>query len=288
MIAGGEKRKTDLASVEAIQIYGNKQRLPNLPSLISGSPSMFLHNKTIMLCGGDNNLKTCLKLQEGTWTEYNSLKKERKYGAVVSTTTTTFIFGSKTGWILSEDTYEYLEKNASDWKLGKTKIPHGFSSGCSIAISQDEIWLIGGHDVGSQKILSFNVNNQNFIELPIKLLYRRDGHQCDFIPGTRSIIVTGGSYENGGYYASTEIINVENRSVTVGPSMNFKRGWHGIGVLIIDAEERVVVFGGQDRHFNFHKSVEVYNAQTKKWELKNIQLNEEKYCFGFMTIKGQP
>ena len=245
---------------------------------------MFLHNETLMFCGGEinyNKVKTCLKLQEGTWTEYNSLKEERYNAAVVSTNTATFIFGGSE----SQDTYEYLGNNASEWKLGRTKIPGGFRCGCSIAISQDEIWLIGGTGT-NQRILSFNVNDQNFSELPTKLKQGRNGHQCAFIPGTRRLMITGG-YTTDDFSDSTEIIDVENRNVTEGPPMNSKRRSHGIGVLNIEGQESVTVFGGYKSR-NYLKSVEVYNAQTQKWELTNIELSEEKYDFGFMTIKNQP
>ena len=239
LIAGGaaDLNYLPLASVEFISKNNSNNRLPNLPKSISASPSMFLHNETIMLCGGQKNFQTCLKLQEGTWTEYNSLKERRSLAAVVSTTTATFIFGGDE----SRDTYEYLEKNASKWKLGETKIPGVFRRGCSMAISQDEIWLIGGYKT-EQRILPFNVNNQNFTELPTELKQARYGHRCGFIPGTRNIMITGG-YTNE-YSDSTEIIDVERRNVTKGPSMNSKRGEHGIGVLTIEGHERVVVFGG--------------------------------------------
>ena len=287
LVAGGSNRN-GLASVEAIQINGNKLQLPNLPKYIIDSPSMFLHNETIMLCGGSNNRKTCLKLQEGTWTKYNSLKEKRRDAAVVSTTTATFIFGG----LYSKDTYEYLEKNASNWIRGTAKIPgNGFYSGCSLAISQDEIWLIGGGGANKQKILSFNMNNQTFTELHLKLKQGRYGHQCAFIPGTRHLMIIGGftTSVNSDISDSTEIIDVENRNVTKGPSMNSKRANHGIGVLIIEGHERVVVFGGYSPGDGYLKSVEMYNAQTQKWELnRNIELSEAKSWFGFMTIKSQP
>ena len=245
---------------------------------------MFLHNETIILCDGFNNFRTCLKLQEGTWTEYNSLKEIRAYAAVVSTTKATFIFG---GW-RNADSFEYLEKNASEWKLGKTKIPHGFTEGCTIAISHDEIWLIGGMHT-YRRILSFNVNDQNYTELSIELKQGRKGHQCAFIPGTRNILVTGGFSSSSGVITdSTEIINVDIRNVTEGPSMNSKRRGHGIGVLSIDRQEIVVVFGGKESDYSLLKSVEVYNAQARKWETTNIELSEAKSDFGFMTIKSQP
>ena len=281
MIAGGENLNSVLASAEFIsETNNNNNGLTNLPKSIFFNPSMFLHNETIMICGGSNNLKTCLKLEEGKWTEYNSLKEERRDAAVVSTTTSTFIFGGSR----SRDTYEYLEKNASEWILGKTKIPGGFSQGCSIAKSPDEIWLIGGS--GAYESLSFNVTNQTFTELRIQLKQVGYGHQCAFIPGTRNIFATGGIFS--GSEDSTEIIDVESRNVTKGPSMKSKRAYHGIGVLNIEGHERVVVFGGQSSLSSYLKSVEVYNAQTQKWELTNIELSEAKKNFGFMTIKSQP
>ena len=70
--------------------------------------------------------------------------------------------------------------------------------------------------------------------------------------------------------------------------MNFKRWGFGIGVLNIDGQERVVVFGGYNEEGIFLKSVEVYNAQTQKWKLTNIELSELGSSFGFMTIKSQP
>ena len=281
-IAGGRNLDGSTAKVEFIAVNSSSQLAPDLPKTIASYPSMFLHNETIVLCGGYHNEKSCLKLQEGTWTKYNSLKKERSFAAVVSTTKATFIFG---GWG-NADSFEYLEKNTSEWKLGETKVPGlGFQHGCAIAISQDEIWLIGGYDT-EQRILSFNVNNQSFTELPTTLKQGREELHCAFIPGTRNIMVTGGKYY-GNRYDSTEIINVEIGKVIEGPPMNSKRASHGIGVLNVDSQERLVVIGGEKGYVRL-ESVEVYNSQTQKWELTNIELSEAKTQFGFLTIKSQP
>ena len=131
------------------------------------------------------------------------------------------------------------------------------------------------------------MTTKRFANLPIELKQGRTEHQCAFIPGTRNIMVTGG-YIFPNYFKSTEIIDVEKRSVTKGPSMNSRRFCHGIGVLNIEGHERVVVFGGEEEYGSYLKSVEFYNAQTQEWELKNIELSEPKSEFGFMTIKSQP
>ena len=282
MVAGGQDLHSKLASVEFISATNESNLLPRLPIQIYDAPYMFLHCETIMVCGGERNLRTCLKLQDGTWTKYNSLKKDRSSASVVLTTKATYIFGG--GY--SQDTYEYLEKNASTWNLGERKIPGRFWQGCSIAISQDEIWLIGGQ--GSYtRILSFNVHNHDFTVLPIQLKQGRSEHQCAFIPNTRNIIVTGG-YTYPNFFQSTEIIDVKNRNVTEGPPMNSKRTSHGIGILNINKHERVIVFGGYNKYEDYLKSVEVFNAQTHRWDHTNIELSEAKSKFGFMTIKSQP
>ena len=97
-------------------------------------------------------------------------------------------------------------------------------------------------------------------------------------------MITGGYTDD--YSDSTEIIDVEKRSVTEGPSMNSKRTRHGIGVLAIKGHEIVVVLGGYTGN-EYLKSVEMYNAQTQKLDLTNIELSEEKAWFGFMAIKSQ-
>ena len=131
------------------------------------------------------------------------------------------------------------------------------------------------------------MSNQDFTVLPTKLKQRRSGHQCAFIPGTRHLMITGGIIKDF-YSDTTEIIDVKTRNVTEGRPMNFKRWGFGIGVLNIDGQERVVVFGGYNEEGIFLKSVEVYNAQTQKWKLTNIELSELGSSFGFMTIKSQP
>ena len=214
------------------------------------------------------------------------MKEERSNAAVVSTTIATFIFGGSE----SKDTFEYLEKNASDWKLGTAYIPDSFRTGCSVANSHDEIWLIGGSGNKGRnggRILSFDLTNQIFKKLHIKLDQGRYGHQCAFVPGTRHLMITGG-YSNDNYRETTEIIDVDNRNVTEGPSMNSKRCYHGIGVLNIEGHEKIIVLGGTERYLSTLKSVEMYNAQTQKWEFTNIELSEAKEEFGFMTIKSQP
>ena len=145
---------------------------------ISGSPSIFQHNDSIMLCGGWNNLEDCLLLERGKWIHYNTLNQGRTFASVATTNRAIFIFGGSR----SPHTYEFLPKNSKVWELGKTRIPGGLLRGSAITLSQDEIWLIGGINTG-RRILCFNTRTHSFKELSTKLIQGRYGHQCAFIPG---------------------------------------------------------------------------------------------------------
>ena len=208
---------------------------------------------------------------------------ERDYHSAITTQTATFQFGGE----YSSETFEYLPKGSTKWLIGKTEIPGGFDDGCAIAVNSDqEIWLIGGSGTRRtrKRILSFNVNDHTFRELPFRLNIRRRGHKCAFIPNTEKIMITGGIGD--GYLNSTEILDTEDGSVTMASPLNSKRKDHGMGVLIIKGEDRLAVFGGFDGE-NELDSVETYNNQTEKWERSPITLTDSKDNFGFLTVKSR-
>ena len=139
-------------------------KLPTLPHRIIGS-SMVAHYGTILLCGGRYNEKKCLQMDHGTWKEHSTLNKKRVWHSTVTTQEATFIFGGYN----SKTTYEYLPKDSTKWLMGVTEIPGGLKDGYAISVkSEQEIWLIGGYGT-EKRILSFNVNDHTFQELPFKL-----------------------------------------------------------------------------------------------------------------------
>ena len=270
IVAGGSTS----TGVEAITEDLVMNQLPVLSQTTMNS-SMVFHDGAILLCGGEYNLQECLQLDHGTWKEHSTLNQYRDYHSVVTTQIATFLLGGS----FSRETYEYLPKGSSAWLMGKTEIPGGFRDGCAVAVKSDqEIWLIGG--VGTWKrILSFNINDHTFKELPFQLNKGRVVHRCAFIPNTKKVMVTGEYYDN-----STEILDTESGTVTLASPLNSERHSHGMGVLTIKGEDRLAVFGGYDGR-NFLDSVELYNAKTEKWETSEIKLNVGKSEFGFLTVK---
>ena len=278
IIAGGYDGSPDgSSSVDILAGDLDMKQLPNLPHEI-GASSMVAHFGTILFCGGSVNEQKSLKLDNGTWKEHSTLNVERAWHSAVTTQTATFIFGG----CYSDQTYEYLLKDSTRWLMGKTEIPGGFMYGCAIAVKSDqEIWLIGGWQ-NERRILTFNINDHTFQVLPFQLNVGRIHHRCAFIQSTNKIMLTGG-YDNG-YLDSTEILDTEGGKVTMVSSMNSKRAGHGIGVVTINGEDRLAVFGGFDERTKLD-SVELYNSETEKWETSDLKLSEARPSFSCLTVK---
>ena len=142
--------------------------------------------------------------------------------------------------------------------------------------------MIGGSRT-QKRILRFNVYDHTFNELPFQLNVGRVSHRCSYIPNTNKIIVTGGFY-NGCYLDSTEILDIEKECSTLASPMNSRRSDPGIGVITINGEDKLAVFGGGcDRIWL--DSVKLYNNKAEKWETKAIKLKEVKVNFSFLTVK---
>ena len=278
MVAGGNNaNESEVYTVEVFTGDLGTKKFTNLPAEIYAS-TMFLHDGNFLVCGGNKNKKKCLVLSHGTWKEHSSLNKKRLWHSSVTTQIATFVFGG----IRSETTYEYLPKGSTTWLMGKTEIPRDFVGGCAIAVkSEQEIWLIGGMGI-QKKILSFNVTDHSFQELSSQLNQGMYGPSSAFIPKATKVMITGGGIENSNF---TEILDIRNGNVTMASPMNSKRLFHGIGVLTINGEDRLAVFGGDDDNDGRHDDVETYNCQTGKWETSDIRLNTPKQNFGFLTVK---
>ena len=273
IVAGGDESSV----VDYIFRDQGIKQLPNLPLNIKDS-SMAAHNGTVLLCGGRNNEKQSLQWNHGTWKEHSTLNLKRVRHSAVTTKIATFIFGGD----YSDKTYEYLPKDSTKWIMGKTEIPEGFTYGCAITVkSEEEIWLIGGVR-NKKRILSFYLKDHTFQVLPFQLNVERYGHRCAFIPNTNKIMITGG-YSDG-TLDSAEMLNTGDGSVTMASPMNSKRNSHGMGVVTVNGEDRVAVFGGHDGG-NELDSVELYNTQTERWEMTESKLNGPKFAISFLTVK---
>ena len=277
--------------VQVISGDSNIKHFPSLPDTqeiknpkyISG-PSLVIHDKTILLCGVGKNAEKCLQLDHDSWKEHSIFNNEGRFGSsVVSTHMASFIFGGRN----TENTYEYLPTGSTSWQVGKTAIPGGFKFGFAIAEKSDqEIWLFGGKDT-DKRILSFNPYNHTFEELSTMLNIPRKSQRCAYIPGTNQIAITGGEH---GYITLKEVeyFDAKDRSISIKSReghLNFPRQYHGIGIVTINDEEKLAVFGGLGETWNKLDNVEFYNTKTKTWETSKITLTEPNWAFTSLTFK---
>ena len=146
--------------------------------------------------------------------------------------------------------------------------------------------MIGG--IGTEnRIHRFDIKNHTFQVLPSQLNVRRREARCAFIPNTNKIMITGGHYRGNttyNYLNSTEIFDTDDGSVTMASPMNSKRTNHGMGVITIDGEDRLAVFGGYNGNIRL-SSVELYDTQKREWEKTAFKLNKGVECFGFLSVR---
>ena len=274
MVIGGFQKNSNEVLFESL----TNIQLPSLPVDIHCSTEA-IFNGTLLVCGGVERVEQCLQLENGQWKEHSNMNHMRRYASAVQTKSGIFIFGG----IDSPNTFEYLPNNSRTWILGETEIQDGFQDGCVIVInSGQDVLLFGGYQT-ERRILKFNINERTFAELPLQLNVGRYGHRCAFIPNTNKIIITGGRALN--YPDVSEILDLDKAKITMMTSpMNFKRSRHGIGVITIDVEDKLVVFGGYNENGCIN-SVELFDDETQTWEMTDIKLTEGKYSFGFFTVK---
>ena len=95
-------------------------------------------------------------------------------------------------------------------------------------------------------------------------------------------MITGG-YGNG-VLDSVEILDTGDGSFTLASPMNSKRVNHGMGVVTINDENKLAVFGGWDGRAKLD-TVELCNTQTEKWEMMKFKLSKARSGFSFLTVK---
>ena len=268
-------------SLSSVELLGDVNcSLPILPYAIRAGPQMFLHvnkegNKEVVMCGGWPKKKSCLKLVNGAWNSFAELKRERSFGHVVaSIEERTFIFGD--GYI-NEKSSEVLEHGSDSWKEGPTVPGKGIDDGCGVAISKDELLLIGG-DGTENRIIKYNVNSNTWNN-ETSLETGREYHKCAWFKN--QIFITGGF--SG--LKSVDILTLDPLTISKGAKLNTGRHFHGLGLIHHQGNLKLTAFGGDNSNQDAIDSVEVYDEVTNIWKLsKSLKLSEKKSRFGFLSV----
>ena len=280
IIAGGADE--DRRKLSTVEILGDSTcSLPNLPYGISNGPQMFLDvnqdgKKEVVVCGTSSNPNrtSCLKLDGGSWSSFADLKKERYQGHVaVSMEDKTFIYGGYE----NEKSSEILKHGSESWTEGPAVPGKGIRYGSGVAISKDELILIGGWKT-EYRIIKYTVSNDTWTYEP-DLKTERNGHKCAWFQN--QIFVTGGWQG----LKSVDILTFDPFNIVKGNDFNIGRHLHGFGLLHHQGKLTLTAFGGTGSAFNKLDSVEVFDDTTGTWKLsKSLKLSEKKDEFQFLSV----
>ena len=145
-------------------------------------------------------------------------------------------------------------------------------------ISSSEILLIGGK-YSEQRILKFNVDSEEWTEMDEKIQPGRYYHSC--VVFKNYIIVSGGKSSSSEVLKSTQIINIDNLSLSYSSDMEQARYSHGLVVAYYNNQPTVLAIGGKP----YTDSVEVWNPESKTWSLSgDLRLSEAKRNFGALSV----
>ena len=270
------------SKLSSVELLGdNTCSIPNLPYAISGSPQMFLNNqKELVICGGYPKKTSCLRLFNGEWKEYAELNKERQFASVVSMDDKTYMFG---GW--DSETSSEIFQNGS-WKEGPTIPGEGIRYGCGVAISKEELLLIGGgyNTMNRNRITKYNIKTKNWTEIFASLKVGRLVPSCIFFKN--EVFITGG-WNGNTYLNSVEILSLDTMTIKEGNGLQASRSYHGSGLVHLDGKLKLAVFGGgyYDNGWIDLDSIELFDEDTKTWKLSRIlKLSEKRYEFGYLSV----
>merc|ERR1712024_38698 len=213
------------------------------------------------------------KIQD--WIPHSDLKQGRQYAASITMPNAVYLFGGR-----FENTYEYMVNDENVWQEGKTFIPGGFREGCVVKLNNNELALVGGKRTES-RIMKFNTATKVFTENWGRLKQPKRGHSC--VTLGNSILVVGGF--NGGYLASSELINIEDgrQSETDVGDLNSERDAFGL-VSLGGNKKKILAIGGSGGGRTEHDSVEEYDENTGQWKNVNMKLSEKKDKFGYLAV----
>ena len=187
-----------------------------------------------------------------------------------------------------ETTSDFLPKNNNRiWQAGPI-IPNGFTSGCGVKISEEEILLIGGQGDGFgdnlDRILSYNTRSNSFSTWESTLQQKRYGHECVLL--NNQILVVGGRDYSGNWHRSTEVIPLASGTPRYGGNLNTARCYFGLAIVGDGHYKKAISFGGRNGSDEL-SSVEEWDEDTEQWKMAPYSLDVTDYGFASLAVPSQ-
>ena len=235
MIVGGiheggieDSKMTEV--VELVQTSNSTPSFGQLPSARFGAVGAML-GSTPILCGGttigDVNpyYDDCVMFQNSQWDQSHIMNEMRAYAAGVQINSTTLwilggLYSSGDGSSHYLDSTEFISQGGHLNGVPGSKLPYAMGMMCSVKLSEEEIFVIGGHDG------DLNWRNEVWIYNPQKEFARNQGpslnskrgyHSCSTMrDGEKTLIIVAGGYNGVDSLSTVEIYNPTDKKWHLG------------------------------------------------------------------------
>ena len=288
---------------EKLRIQGETILKLDLEMYNVGHSVMMTYDGKLMSCGGYYN-KNCYELKEGMWVRHSTLNKLRPNAVGIAMPNGIYMFeGLKNPY-----SSEFLPIGRNVWESGP-KIP-ALCSKFSILkpirflrhIIRDfiqrwkaEAWYSTGHKLSEHEFIIIKVDQvfkfdtiKNEWTVLHDLKIPRECYSSFIFKG--KLFITGGCGMYGSLrskvLANTEVVDLSTMKSTMIGNLNTARIYHGMSIMKINHELKLVVFGGQTTfdHSHMLDSIEVWNEHTKSWDKTEIKLPRKNSRFATTPI----
>ena len=245
------------------------------------------------VCGGIdenfNNIASCLVLdkQTGTWdgSRLGSLPQPRvDHTAVTLKNIGNYLIGGS-GHDNSKRTTDYLAPGSQDWVSGP-QLPVEMYS-CSVVISERSFLVIHDLDIREYQVDIENPISddgwQEATKWPQLQTARNSRPGCARVAG--KVVIAGGSLGTLTTLRSTEIVDLETRTIQYAGDLNTaRRYFHILSITTRGSEKTFALGGGGDSYYSWLDSIEELDTDTLTWNTTLAKLAEEKGLFGAVAL----
>ena len=250
------------------------------------------NEREVMVLGGalaaDVPTKMCYILKNGQWIKHSVLPEFRIYSSAITMPQGIYIFGGSRipfpkPVVLEKasfSTSNFLPNGSTEWQNGP-KMPYpGNHCAHAVAISNDEILFTGGLGLNVSRVMKYKISTDKWTH---SKLIRPRWHHSSAVYGD-NVIISGGTYGNQIPLDCTEIYSISNGTLRLGGNLNFARRGHGMGIIHVNGESKLIAFGGcgfiNNTVINL-STVEEWNVETESWTVSNLTLSEPRWSFSY-------
>merc|ERR1712180_499 len=286
VLLGGCDHSNSVKDVDVYSPSGATLNIPESPLDTCTKPSSVYFNRSIVLCGGEDENKStaCYNHELGTaeWSAMPSLNEHRERFTMNAVGDLIAVIG---GFKSGTDVEVFKD---GQWVQGPDlRAMHGVVHHCAVSYGESQIMVIGGMVDGNTTNMVQSLDlYTNEVSMLASLNKHRYSHACSKATwdGEEFIVVAGG-FETYSVCSSVEYISAcvgnngeENVWATLSP-MNIRRYDFGLtmyGTLL-------AAFGGEPTISS--EEIEVYNFTSQTWTLTGKKIaHPERHYFTAISV----